>query len=413
MDEKNMGEEAANSKKLRDRNLRTIRQMAVRKGADGVEESVVTLERGGAGPGAQRAPLLMTMKPLPRILLIHTGGTLGMDPTASYTMDQDEVTLEEGTGGVYKQGLVPSQVLADLRHFVPELQSFGNLDVVVPFNRDSCRVGPKEWVKLAKLLHASRSEYHAFLLVHGTDTMAYTASALSIMLAGFGKPIVITGSQLPLLLPRSDARQNLIDSITVATAGTAPPYVQLREVAICFGGKLLRGNRAQKSNSAIYQAFSSPSYPELAKLGVEVDWNVSALLQEQHSYQPRFDLDSRVIRIPIVPGSDPRLAYGDLYKRGVRGVVLEAFGLGNMPDMPSQGWLPWLRAQTKQGLMVSLSSQCLNGELHPELYRSGAVAISLGCQSGPQMTPECAVAKMMLCLKYRDLHLTHPLAGEL
>jgi len=339
-----------------------------------------------------------------------------MDPTASYIVehgDLNTVQLREGTGGSYAAALKPSQVLANLLNFVPELQNFANLDVQVPFNRDSCRVGPNEWIKLAKILHEKRRDYDAFLVVHGTDTMAYTASALSLMLSGFEKPIVMTGSQLPLLLPRSDARQNLIDSITVATAYSSAPYVQLHELALCFGGKLLRGNRSQKTNSVVYGAFSSPSYPELATLGVEVNWNELQLLPKPRSYQPRFNLDPRVLRIPIVPGCDPRTSYGDLYGRGVRGIVLEAFGTGNMPDTPAHGWLPWLRQQRKKGLLVYLASQCLTGELQPELYRSGALALEMGVESGPQMTPECAVAKMMLCLSYRDLALTAPLAGEL
>uniref|UniRef100_A0A7S0RJ05 asparaginase n=1 Tax=Pyramimonas obovata TaxID=1411642 RepID=A0A7S0RJ05_9CHLO len=377
-------------------------------------EQVVTIERPGEVD--YRRSELLVMKPLPRVLIIHTGGTLGMDPTASYIVehgDLNTVQLREGTGGSYAAALKPSQVLANLLNFVPELQNFANLDVQVPFNRDSCRVGPNEWIKLAKILHEKRRDYDAFLVVHGTDTMAYTASALSLMLSGFEKPIVMTGSQLPLLLPRSDARQNLIDSITVATAYSSAPYVQLHELALCFGGKLLRGNRSQKTNSVVYGAFSSPSYPELATLGVEVNWNELQLLPKPRSYQPRFNLDPRVLRIPIVPGCDPRTSYGDLYGRGVRGIVLEAFGTGNMPDTPAHGWLPWLRQQRKKGLLVYLASQCLTGELQPELYRSGALALEMGVESGPQMTPECAVAKMMLCLSYRDLALTAPLAGEL
>jgi len=378
-------------------------------------EMVVTIESGRGSSFMSHSELLI-MRPLPRVLIIHTGGTLGMDPTTSYTMDDGEtnnVHLREGTGGHYEAALKPEQVLHNLLNFVPELQNFANLDVQVPFNRDSCRVGPKEWIKLAKMLHERRHNYDAFLVVHGTDTMAYTASALSIMLSGFGKPIIMTGSQLPLLLPRSDARQNLIDSITCATASSSPPYVQLCELAICFGGKLLRANRAQKTNSSTYGAFSSPSYPELATLGVEVNWNEKHLLPKPQSYQPRFELDPRVIRVPIVPGCDPRTAYGDVYGRGVRGIVLEAFGTGNLPDLPSFGWIPWLRQQRKKGLIVYLASQCVNGELHPELYRSGALALEMGVESGPQMTPECAVAKMMLCLAYRDLTLSSPLAGEL
>mmetsp|Transcript_8954 Transcript_8954/g.29448 ORF Transcript_8954/g.29448 Transcript_8954/m.29448 type:complete len:460 (+) Transcript_8954:44-1423(+) len=356
-------------------------------------------------------PLIMVSRPLPRVLILHTGGTLGMDPQASFQDDEGEVTLVQG--GTYSDGLQPGKMLTDLTETIPELRTFANLDVRVCFNKDSCRVTPNDWVRIAKTVHAARSYFDAFILVHGTDTLAYTASALSLMLAGFRKPIIITGSQLPLLMPRSDARQNLIDSMTCATAGFSPPYVHLEEVAVCFGGKLLRGNRCRKMNTSQYAAFASPSFPVLANLGVDVAWNEQALLRSQGVYRPRFNLNANVMRIPIVPGCDPRIAYGDLYERGVRGIVLEAFGCGNLPDLPELGWMPWLRAQLAQGMAVYLASQCGEGDLRPELYRSGSLAIELGAEGGPQMTPECAVVKMMLCLEYPTIPLAQPIAGEL
>lgn len=370
--------------------------------------------------------LAQYIKPLPKVLLVHTGGTLGMDPGESYSEDVvGHVQLKEGTGGVYPKTdhLQPGAVLSDLLTAVPELENFAVLDVEIPFNVDSCRIGPRQWIQLAKLLDKKRPHYDAFMVVHGTDTMVFTAAALSLMLAGFKKPIVMTGSQLPLAMPRSDARQNLIDAITTATAGVAGNNfathrmgypVRLEEVAICFGGKLLRGNRARKSHSSVYQAFDSPTYPYLAELGVEVEFDHSSLLHAAHDvYTPRFKLNSSVIRIPIVPGVDPRKAYGDIYERGVRGIVLEAFGVGNMPDNPSHGWLPWLKQQRKKGLQVYLCSQCQAGNLNPELYRSGSVALNMGVESGRQMTPECAVIKMMFCLEYPDIPLSQPIAGEL
>jgi L-asparaginase len=124
-------------------------------------------------------------------------------------------------------------------------------------------------------------------------------------------------------------------------------------------------------------------------------------------------LETNVIRVPIVPGCDPRTAYGNVIERGVRGIVLESFGVGNMPDTSAAGWLPWLREQTKQGLLVYLASQCLQGPLQPELYKSGLAALAMGVEAGPQMTAECAVIKMMQCLKYRDIPLGVPLAGEM
>jgi len=353
---------------------------------------------------------------LPKVLLLHTGGTLGMDAGSSFEVADNEAAphLKKGTGGQYDGGLQPGEVLADIMEAVPEISCFADIQCKILFNLDSCRVGPNEWLLIARALDASRKDYDGFVVIHGTDTLSYTSSAVSLLLAGFGKPIIFTGSQLPLNAPRSDARQNLIDAISVA--GLA----ELTEVCVCFGGKLMRGNRTQKTHSSAYGAFSSPTYPELGTLGVDVDLHREYLLDPFHKrdgslchYSPRFRLVTCVVRIPIVPGCDPSQAYGDLYGRGVRGIVLEAFGVGNMPDTIDYGWIPWLVEQREQGLMVYITSQCLSGALQPELYRSGLAAIEIGCEGGPRMTPECAVVKMMLVLAHPELKLQESIAGEL
>ena len=393
----------------------------------------------------------------PRVLVLHTGGTLGM---SGDSFEEDDATVgvgegivgqgaspkcntvgvdawmspmmasqggtisgegehgaytkrvKKGTGGNYDNKLGPRSLLTDILSAVPELSAFAKLRVRVLFNKDSCQIVPSDWVLIARALHEAREEYDAFVLVHGTDTLAYTTSALSLMLANFGKPIIVTGSQLPLAMPRSDARQNLIDSVSCATAGFVPPFISVNEVAVCFGGKLMRGNRVRKVSATIYSAFRSPSFPDLAHLGVGIDFNPQLLLDvKEKEYKPRFELNPNVIRISIVPGCDPSKAYGDLYDRGVRGVVLEAFGVGNMPN--DEYWIPWLRVQRKKGLAVYLSSQCERGTLHPELYMAGSFALEMGVKGGPMMSPECAVVKLMLALANDDVDLTVPLAGEL
>lgn len=252
-------------------------------------------------------------------------------------------------------------------------------------------------------------------MIHGTDTLAYTATALSLMLAGFGKPIVMTGSQLPLAFPRSDARHNLIDSISCAVArrdcGRGP---MLRELAVCFGGWLFRGNRIRKDHTSRYSAFGSPNYPPLAEIGVDIVWSEGLLLEEDGSnYRPHFELERNVIRVPVVPGSDPRVCYGDLVGRGVRGIVLEAFGVGNTPDTFDAGWLPWLREQRARGLSVHMTTQCRGGSLQPMLYRSGMAMTEMGITSTTQvMTPEAAVVKLMLALENPDIRMDVSLAGE-
>ena len=425
-------------------------------------------EGGGAATKKATTPAstdnqvqIVTSKP--RVLILHTGGTLGMSSdsfeeetatvgvmegivghgpspkgAASNSVGVDSTMLsspvmtsqggaisgeaeqhgayqrrvKKGTGGNYDTKLGPRSLLTDILSAVPELSAFAKLRVRVLFNKDSCQIVPSDWVFIAKALHEAREEYDAFVLVHGTDTLAYTASALSLLLANFGKPIIVTGSQLPLAMPRSDARQNLIDSVSCATAGFVPPFISVNEVAVCFGGKLMRGNRVRKVSATIYSAFSSPSYPDLAHLGVGIDFNPQLLLNvKDKEYRPRFEINPNVIRISIIPGCDPNKAYGDLYERGVRGIVLEAFGVGNMPN--DEFWIPWLRIQRKKGLTVYLSSQCERGKLHPELYMAGSFALEMGVKGGPMMSPECAVVKLMLSLANDDVDPTVPLAGEL
>ncbi|KAI0562797.1 Glutaminase/Asparaginase [Gracilaria domingensis] len=328
--------------------------------------------------------------PLPRVLIIHCGGTFGMQQSTTQT----STTLK------------PAAFLADLQEAFPELNEIARLDVSTPMNLDSTRMGPDHWIRIAKLLDKHRDKYDGFVIIHGTDTMSYTGAALSLMLAGFRKPVVLTGSQRPMLMPRSDARQNLVDAVTVACRP------KLQEFAVCFGGLLLRANRAMKYSSSAYRAFSSPTHPPLAVLGVDIEWNQFALWKDPGVYRPRLKLDPNVIRIPVVPGANPKMSYGDLYGRGVRGAVIESFGVGNVPDHRGAGWMGWLRTQQKRGLKIYLSTQCATGPLNPNLYNSGAAG-ALGATSKKRMTTETAVVKMMLCLAHPDLHLSYPLAGEL
>lgn len=233
------------------------------------------------------------------------------------------------------------------------------------------------------------------------------------MLAGLGMPVIVTGSQRPLSLPRTDARQNLVDAVSCVVAGAAP-LGALAEVCVCFGGLLLRGNRAQKTHSSAYRAFSSPTYPPLARLGVDVALSAPLLLPRPPpaAYAPRFDLAPHVMRVPVVPGLDPRVAYGDVAARGVRGVVLEVFGVGNCDDREDAGWLPWLREMRALGVLFLLTSQCEQGYLAPQSYRSGTAAMMLGAASSKLMTPEAATVKLMFCLANPDVSLHDSIAGE-
>lgn len=349
----------------------------------------------------------------PKVLFLHCGGTLGMGLESFTTTDaqKEEGEVVPVKGGKYRP-LGASGYLLDVLEVIPELHDFADIDVTVLMNKDSSEMNHEDWAALARALHASREAYDAFIVVHGTDTMAFTASALSLMLGvGFGKPIVLTGSQLPLAMARSDARQNLIDSLTCCVASkSCGGTVNFAEVAICFGGTLLRGNRTQKTSATLYAAFHSPSYPALARLGVGVDWNHARLLSAppKTKYAPKFTLDANVMRVPIIPGLEHERAYGDLHARGVRGIILEAFGVGNFPS----GIIPWLAEQKSKGLSIYLSTQCHTGQLRPELYAAGLGALAMGAKSGPVMTSECAVVKMMLSLADDSVSLLKDYAGE-
>jgi len=350
------------------------------------------------------------IRELPRVLFAHCGGTLGMGVESFDARDDAGVPFVPNARASLYRPLASGRFLLDVAKVIPEMRLFADVECEVLFNKDSTEMTPGDWVVIARRLHERREEYDAFVVAHGTDTMAYTASALSLMLEGFGKPIVLTGSQLPLAMARSDARQNIIDSLTCCVASTScGGDVDFREVAVCFGGKLLRGNRVRKQSATIYAAFESPGFAPLAKLGVGVEWNFANLLKTSHTaYAPKFTLNTNVIRVPIVPGSDAAKAYGDLYGRGVRGIILEAFGVGNFPAT----WLSFLTEQSKKGLRIYLSTQCESGDLHPELYASGQGALDLGAKSGPLMTPECAVVKMMIALEHADVDLNKAIVGE-
>ena len=334
--------------------------------------------------------------------------------------DESDLALEttyDVTLGNYEVALEPGKFLDSLLDRVPDMASFAELDLVVLFNEDSSNVGPGHWQTIAEELDARRDNYEAFILVHGTDTMAFTASALSLMLVGFGKPVILTGSQLPLGSPRTDARTNLIDAVSCAVN---PVLRNAPEVCVCFDGKLLRGNRAQKVHASSYTAFDSPGVPPLATLGVDIIWSDALLhstrLGQPHhraAYTPRFELDTSVVRVPVIPGVDPYVAYGDLAGRGVKGIIVETFGVGNMPNHPTSKFLEWLEVQADSGVRVYLTSQCASGDMRPELYKSGSVALRLGAVGGPRMTPECAVVKLMLALANDDVELSEPIAGEL
>lgn len=331
--------------------------------------------------------------------MLHTGGTLGM-------------------AGGRPAVLRPGAFFKMMRARVPELTDLADLELELFSNVDSSEMQPEMWTAMATLLAKRLPGFDGAVVTHGTDTLAFTASALSFMLRGLKKPVVLTGSQRPLGEPRSDARLNLINAVTSALHG--PP-----EVTLCFDSHLYRGNRTRKVKVAEYDAFDSPNFPVLGTLGVETRFLPG--LKPRGRFQLLPKLDPRVFLLPIFPGLDPELARGLLPR--LRGLVLEAYGAGNFPVDPRRGrsFVPLFREARARGVPIVVVSQAYRNGVDLTLYESGAIALAEGAISGGDMTPAAALAKLMHALALYPLeaggaapslakvrrYIETPVAGEL
>ena len=301
---------------------------------------------------------------MPRLLLLLTGGTLMMSP---------ELRTENGP---------TSQ---DLVREIPSLARVAELETRLLFSMDSADMQPSDWLTLAREVHAELPKYDGIVVVHGTDTMAYTASALGLLLGPLPKPVILTGSQRPLVEARSDARQNLVDAVLVAT-------LAVPEVAIVMHSRALRGVRATKKDAWGFDAFDSPHVPPLVELGIDVE--VASHVLPRGVLAPFDDrLDPRVLAVRVVPGLDPALVRGAV-RAGVHGLVLEGYGTGNVP----LSLVPALEEARTKGIPVVVVSQCLRGFVDLARYEGGASAAAAGAISAKDMTVEAAVAKLMIGL---------------
>jgi L-asparaginase len=302
------------------------------------------------------------------VTLIHTGGTLGMGPGA-----------EAGA-------LAPGPSLHRILEQVPELEQLADLNLVVACNRDSATMEPEQILGLAGLIREQAAHCDGFVLVHGTDTMAYTASVLGFLLADLGKPVVLTGAQRPLAYIRSDARGNLVDAVILAGRGVA-------EVGICFGDHWLRGVAAEKVSVHRYEAFESPNLPPLAELGLHVQIHPHAGgFPRQVPAGVGAALESAIEVYSPFPGMPWRLP-----GPGTRGVLVRAFGAGNLP-MGRPDLLALFAHCADRGLPVVVTSQCLTGGVDLDAYELGSAARDLGAISGGLHTRWAALAKLGLVL---------------
>lgn len=307
-----------------------------------------------------------------KICILYTGGTIGMVPTEK--------------GFAPKPGYFHDAIAA-----IPDIHEPGMPDWdMIEFDPllDSSNIALDQWNIIGRAIRDNYDSYDGFVVLHGTDTMAYTASALSFMLEGLRKPVVLTGSQIPLCQLRSDARDNLITSMLIAGEG------RVSEVCLYFGGKLLRGNRATKASADGLIAFASPNYHVLAEAGIDINYHEASLLPEQ-KYVP-FRLvefhQTSIGVLKIFPGIQFSL-FESIMTEGLYGIVLETFGAGNIPSYDND-MLPIIKKAFDHGAIVCVCSQCQNGTVKLGTYETSNALTRAGAVSGYNMTTEAAVAKL-------------------
>ena len=320
------------------------------------------------------------------ILLIYTGGTIGMkeDPAI--------------------QALRPfdfSQILAE----VPELRKFAYKIDSYTFEPliDSSDVDPLNWVTLASLIEDRYDDYDGFVILHGTDTMAYSASALSFMIEGLTKPVIFTGSQLPIGVPRTDGKENLISAVEIAAAKDSEGHARVPEVCICFDNVLMRGNRTTKINSDNFRAFRSENFPPLAEAGISIRYNDALIIKPADwKARPLFHkkLDTRVSILKIHPGITPQVAKGILCGEESRAVIMETYGAGNAP---SRGWfLDIVKEAAGMGKILMNVTQCIAGSVNMDIYATGKSLKELGIVNGYDSTTESALGKLFFLMGKSD-----------
>ena len=346
------------------------------------------------------------MNTKPSILIIYTGGTIGMQRDANGT-------------------LVPF----DFNSIEREFPAVRHLNVDIEVRKmtpiDSSNVTTKFWVELANIIRDNYARHDGFVVLHGTDTMSYTASALGFMFDNLAKPVVFTGSQIPMGIMRTDGRENLITAIEIAAAQRdGRPLVP--EVSLYFQNRLFRANRTSKLSAEALSAFGSPNYAPLAEVGVNIMYNTANIAYPKGWFESDYrapeslcvkeNFDDNVVILKIFPGISERTLRSALSIAGLRGVVLETFGTGNAPT--SEWFISALSEAIERGVKIVNVTQCSGGAVAMELYETGLRLQNIGGMCGYDMTSEAAVTKLMWLLgNYSSSEeistlMSQPLRGE-
>lgn len=312
------------------------------------------------------------------VLVIYTGGTIGM--------------IEDADTGALK-----AYDIKHIKEYVPELQRLKfNIDSYqfdLPI--DSSNMNPEQWKKIVWVIEDNYDKYDGFVILHGTDTMAYSASALSFMLENIDKPVILTGSQLPIGKIRTDGKENLITALEIAVDKDPYGKAFVTEVCIFFQNLLMRGNRTTKVNANNFKAFNSLNFPVLAEAGTNICYRHELIHKPLPNRRPKFHylLDPNVAIIKLFPGISPQILSSMVATPGLKGIVLETYGAGNAPG--EKWFLDIIETAVNSGIVVLNVTQCASGSVNMTRYETGRSLYNIGVISGYDITTEAAVTKLM------------------
>lgn len=335
-----------------------------------------------------------------KLLVIYTGGTIGMV--------QD-----------HKGMLVPFD-FNNITENVPELTRLNYKLEVISFNPilDSSNINMNSWIEMVNIIEDNYHQFDGFVILHGSDTMAYTASALSFMLENLSKPVILTGSQLPIGEIRTDAKENLITALEIAAAKDENDQSIVNEVCIYFDYQLFRGNRAKKVEANKFEAFRSPNFPVLAEAGVHINFNSEVLLPRSESaFIAHKQLQNPISLLKIFPGISPAYVNAVIHAEGVKAIVLEGFGAGN--TCTDSWFVDCLQSAVSKGILILEITQCIGGNVEIGRYETSKHLAKMGVVGGLDLTFEAAITKLMflfgqnLTIAEIANQLTQNLRGEI